>query len=70
MLKIKEKRVLAADKKIDIKHAFMYNNEIVKVSLFYDRLIIQIDDSGIKMSETDGSKEKITYLCWFKSTGR
>ena len=27
MLKIKEKRVLAADKKIDIKHAFMYNNE-------------------------------------------
>ena len=38
-------------KKIDIKHAFMYNNEIVKVSLFYDRLIIQIDDSGIKMSE-------------------
>ena len=48
MLKIKEKRVLAADKKIDIKHAFMYNNEIVKVSLFYDRLIIQIDDSGIK----------------------
>ena len=26
----------------------MYNNEIVKVSLFYDRLIIQIDDSGIK----------------------
>ena len=51
MLKIKEKRVLAADKKIDIKHAIMYNNEIVKVSLFYDRLIIQIDDSGIKMSE-------------------
>ena len=51
MLKIKEKRVLAGDKKIDIKHAFMYNNEIVKVSLFYDRLIIQIDDSGIKMSE-------------------
>ena len=47
----KGKRVLAADKKIDIKHAFMYNNEIVKVSLFYDRLIIQIDDSGIKMSE-------------------
>ena len=79
MLKIKEKRVLAADKKIDIKHAFMYNNEIVKVSLFYDRLIIQIDDSGIKCQsnmeqkkeqETDGSKEKITYLCWFKSTGR
>ena len=51
MLKIKEKRVLAADKKIDIKHAFMYNNEIVKVSLFYDILIIQIEDSGIKMSE-------------------
>ena len=39
------------DKNIDIKHAFMYNNEIVKVSLFYDRLNIQIDDSGIKMSE-------------------
>ena len=51
MLKIKGKRVLAGDKKIDIKLAFMYNNEIVKVSLFYDRLIIQIDDSGIKMSE-------------------
>ena len=51
MLKIKGKRVLAGDKKIDIKHAFMYNNEIVKVSLFYDRLNIQIDDSGIKMSE-------------------
>ena len=29
----------------------MYNNKIVKVSLFYDRLNIQIDDSGIKMSE-------------------
>ena len=48
---IKGKRTFATDKNIDIKHAFMYNNEIVKVSLFYDRLIIQIDDSGIKMSE-------------------
>ena len=56
MLKIKEKRVLAGDKKIDIKHAFMYNNEIVKVSLFYDRLIIQIDDSGIKMSEKNAER--------------
>lgn len=49
--KIKEKRTFAADKNIDIKRAFMYNNEIVKVSLYYDRLIIQIDDSDIKMSE-------------------
>ena len=23
-----------------------------------------------KEQETDGSKEKMTYLCWFKSTGR
>ena len=37
MLKIKEKRVLAADKKIDIKHAFMYNNEIVKYLYFQER---------------------------------
>ena len=58
MLKIKEKRVLAADKKIDIKHAFMYNNEIVKVSLFSRK--------GAK--EYHGSKEEITYLCRIKST--
>ena len=45
------------DKNIDIKHAFMYNNEIVKVSLFYDRLNIQIDDSGIKMSEYYGTEK-------------
>ena len=50
-LTVKDLITLASGKKIDIKHAFMYNNEIVKVSLFYDRLIIQIDDSGIKMSE-------------------
>jgi hypothetical protein len=35
----------------------MYNNEIVKVSLFYDRLNIQIDDSGIKMSEYYGTEK-------------
>lgn len=58
MLKIKEKRVLAGDKKIDIKHAFMYNNEIVKVSLFSRK--------GAK--EYHGSKEEITYLCRIKST--
>ena len=59
MLKIKEKRVLAADKKIDIKHAFMYNNEIVKVSLFSRK--------GAK--EYHGSKEEITYLCRIESAG-
>ena len=40
MLKIKGKRVLASDKKIDIKHAFMYNNEIVKVALNADKISI------------------------------
>ena len=59
MLKIKEKRVLAADKKIDIKHEFMYNNEKCQSNM-----------EQKKEQETDGSKEKITYLCWFKSTGR
>ena len=56
MLKIKEKRVLAADKKIDIKHAFMYNNEIVKVSLFYDRLLTY---AGLKALEDELENLKV-----------
>ena len=49
--------ILNQQRIVDTAAGNMYNNEIVKVSLFYDRLIIQIDDSGIKMSEYYGTEK-------------
>lgn len=56
--KNRENPAKPAVKIIDMKHAIMYNNEIVKVSLFSRK--------GAK--EYHGSKEEITYLCRIKST--